>query len=251
MHRILGAFVIFAASLTPAFGSIIGGSSLSFSGAFHSGAVVTSFDCNRPGDAACLIVPPGSGDFAVSSSTGTFAQYNGTFGLIKSFNNALEPLNTPFVLPNFLTFDLNNNETMALQFIPLGTDTVSSSCAGLTHCTPQNPLLITASNPAGLSQFNLDSTVTGTTLTFSVMGLLIDSNGQTASLSGSFTSQFAGANPQQVLAELLAGGSATYSANLVAGTPTTNGPPSIPEPGSVALIGVGIAALAAARRRGR
>ena len=53
------------------------------------------------------------------------------------------PLNAAFSLPNWITFNLNNQIGLELTFLALGTDTVSTTCAGLTLCTPQNNLLIT------------------------------------------------------------------------------------------------------------
>ena len=57
-------------------GIIQPGSVLTFSGAANLGITSLSFLCNQPGDAQCAVAPAGSGDIAVSSSTGNFAQYN-------------------------------------------------------------------------------------------------------------------------------------------------------------------------------
>src|SRR5262245_24997780 len=113
------------AFLTPARsdGALISGSTLNINGDGTVGATFLNFNCDAPGGPASC--PALSGDFGVVSSTGTFAQYNGTFGFEHNLTNAAQPLNTTFSLPNFITFVLNANESIELTFIPVGTDTPS------------------------------------------------------------------------------------------------------------------------------
>lgn len=229
---------------TPSLAALIDGSQLNITGAGRVGATFLIFQCNQPGDAVCASPPPGKGDFAVANSTGSFTQYNTTFGLITSINNAAQPLNTPISLMNFMTFDLNNNITIELTFIPLGNDPASTNCAGLQHCTPQSNALITANNPQGLSAFNLDANQTGTAAVFGIRGIAHANDGTSANLAGTFTTQFTGLNPQQALAVALAGNPQTYSANLVITL--------IPEPGATFLVGLGLLGLGLiGRRHGR
>lgn len=225
---------------TPCYGSaLINGSQLHLSGDAIVGATFLNWNCDQVGDSACP--DANHGDFTVSSSTGTFAQYNNSFGLEADINNAVEPLNTPFSLTNFITFELNGNETIELNFIPLGNDPISSTCAGLAHCTPQNNLLITPNNPAGLSAFNLDQNALGTAASFGVVGIIHDISGATAAITGIYSAEFVGETPQQVLASIGGGTSSTYSANLAL-TIT-------PEPAAMTLIGAGLLALGLLRRR--
>jgi hypothetical protein len=219
---------------------LIDGSLLHFSGNLQTGAISLSWSCNQPGDSACSSPSPNQGDFTVSASTGSFAEYNSTFGLITDINNALQPLNTTFSLPNFLTFDLNNNITIELTFIPLGNDPVSINCAGLTHCTPQSNLLITPNNPSGLSANNLDENMTGTTLSFKVLGIVHQAGGATGTLSGSFSEEFTGENPLQVDAFIESGSDANYQANLSLTVTQT----AVPEPTLTLLSATGLLGLA-------
>ena len=219
-------------------------SQLSISGDVILGSTFLSFLCNQPGDPVCVSPPAGRGDFAASTATGSFAQYGGTFGLINSINNAAQPLNTSFSLPNFITFDLNNNVSLELTFIPLGSDPISTNCAGLAHCTPQNSLLITPNNPQGVSAFNFDQNVSGTTASFLVSGIA-HSGTDTGVLGGVFTITFPGLTPQQALALALAGIQLTYSATLQ----VTGSSSSVPEPAPMLLTGVGLFALLVGRRK--
>jgi hypothetical protein len=212
-------------------------SQLHLSGDVQLGAVSTTWQCDQPGDTECASAPANYGDFSVSASTGSFAEYNGTFGLIADINDAVQPLNTLFSLPNFMTFDLNSDITLELTFIPLGSDPESTDCAGLSHCTPQNNLLITPMNPLGLSAYNLDSNLSGTALTFGVIGVVDQSGGATAQLSGIFTEEFVGLNPQETLALVESGSNSTYSANLSLTLSET------PEPASIFLSGIGLVGL--------
>jgi hypothetical protein len=236
------AFSLLLLAPTSGFAGLINNSLLNVSGDALAGAASITWQCDLPGDVACPAA--GHGDFATTSSTGSFAQYNGTFGLIANINQAAQPLNTPFSLPRFMTFDLNNDIMIELNFIPLGTDTVSSTCAGLQHCTPQNNAFITPTNPGGLSAFNLDQQGVNTAATFSIVGKVHQlSSGQTGDLNGLFTSQFANMTPQQVLAALGQSNS-TYSSNLSLVLTTT-----VPEPGTTALMLGGLLVLAGASRR--
>jgi hypothetical protein len=221
---------------------IIDGSILNIGGQGVVSAVSLTFLCTLPGNPACTPPPVGAGDFAVANSTGSFAQYNNSFGLIKSINNFAQPLNTPISLPSFITFNLNNNVTIELTFIPLGTNTLSTTCIGIAHCTPQNAALATAANPNGISAFNLDQTQTGTTATFGIYGIARSNDGFTANLSGTFTTQFSNLTPDQALAAAFAGQTLSYSSqlSLIASS-------AVPEPASMfmagfALLGIGMAA---------
>lgn len=229
---------------TVARASLIDGSQLHLAGDAQVGAISLTWQCNQPGDAACASAPANVGDFSVSASTGSFAEYNSTFGLITDINDALQPLNTLFSLPNFMTFDLNSDITLELTFIPLGNDTVSSTCAGLSHCTPQNNLLITPNNPLGLSAFDLDSNLSGTAATFGVIGVVHQAGGQTGEFSGIYSAEFVGLNPQQTLALATGGSNSTYSANLSLTLSQT----STPEPTSIFLSGIGLVGLGLASR---
>jgi hypothetical protein len=214
---------------------------LQFGGTETVGAVSTNFGCNLPGDSTCASSGGGKGDFSVTGSTGVFAQYNGTFGLIGDTNNALQPLNTLFSLPGFLTFDLNNSLTIELTFLPLGTDSSSSNCSGLAHCTPQSNLLITPNNPLGLSGFDLDQTISGTLATSQVLGIIHLSDGTNVPISGDFTVEFLGLDPQQALALMMSGSSLTYQANL---TSTISATTVTPEPSSIVMTGPALIVLA-------
>jgi len=230
----------------PSLAALITGSQLNINGAGVVGATFLNFQCNLPGDTVCAAPPANTGDFSVNNSSLSFAQYNGTFGLIKSINNADQPLNALFLLANFMIFDLNNNITIDLTFIPLGTDPVSSlGCTDQPiHCTPRDPALATPANPQGLSAFNLDRNATGTAAVFGVYGVAHDNtDGTTANIAGTLTSQFTGDDPAAALARALAGSNRTYSSNL---TLTV-----VPEPSALVLGGLGLIGLSVFRFRKR
>jgi hypothetical protein len=229
------------------YGALVVGSTLNVGGNFNVGATFLNWNCNQPGDSVCASPPAVHGDFSVLTSTGTFAQYNNTFGLVADINNTAQPLNTPISLPNFMTFDLNNNVSIELTFLPLGTKTLSPTCTGLMDCTPSGiPGLITPANPAGTSAFNLDQNATGNAAAFSIMGTITDSSThQTGSISGIFTSQLEGVSPAGALAEFAAAGPSglalDYSSQLVINS-------VVPEPVTLALTGAGLLGLGLLRR---
>jgi hypothetical protein len=232
------------------YAALIAGSLLNLSGNGNVGATFLNWNCNAAGGPAICpansVTGAATGDFSVAGSTGTFAQYNGSFGFETDISQATAPLNTPFSLPNFITFALNANETIELTFIGLGTDTPSTTCVGLTHCTPQiGDGLISPTNPLGLSSFNLDQIGADTTAAFVVMGIIHDSSGATAPITGVYTAPFVGQNPAQVLSAFASAGGTGLNKSYAGNLSFT----IVPEPMTSVLLGSGLLAFGLILRR--
>jgi hypothetical protein len=204
-------------------GLVAGNNQLVINGSAIDGANFLNFQCNQAGDPLASLCLTSYGDFAVNSSVGSFVQYNGLFGQILDINNTNAPLGSTFTLPNFIVFDqvgspTTGNITLTLTSIPFGTDTQSTSCDGLLHCTPTNPGLVTVS-------------------------LVTDAQGDTADFIGTFSSTFTGFTPAQVLATL--GPDGTPSDTFAA----TFSLSEVPEPTTLSLVGIMLLGLGYWRRR--
>lgn len=241
------------------YGALVDGSVLEVTGSELQGATFINWQCNMPGDLICgTSVASGKGDFLVSNSTGTFATYNGTLGLITDINDTAEPLNTAISLANFITFDaagVPGFDSITLTTIPLGTDTQSATCAGLMNCTPTNTLLATMANPGGVSAFNLNENANGTAATFAWMGTITEGT-STAPVTALFSTELVNGTcvggpctPASALATLAAAGASglpvTYSQQATLSITVT------PEPTSAALAGIGLLGLGLFRLRRR
>jgi hypothetical protein len=248
-HALLGTLVL----LLPALSHATPTGQVTINGDAVIGTTFLNWLCDQSSDSPCLGT---AGDFVTNSpSTGSFAQYFGnavpnSYGKILDLSNAGQPLNTPFSDPLWITFNLNSNINLELTFIPLGTDTTSTTCAGLNDCTPVNAALITANDPAGLSAFNLDYNGVSTVLSFGLNGIVHDTtDNSTAPFVGVFTTQFAGETPQQVEAALAttSGIDRSYSATLVVGAASE----PVPEPTTISFLIIGLMGMGLIGRRRR
>jgi hypothetical protein len=246
----LGVTLIFTAPLS-ATTLLTNGSMLVFNGNAQVGATFLNWLCTQPG------APTGgcgttSGNIAVASSTGTFAALNGDFGYIKDISEAGQPIqNVPFAtLANFITFVTGANAalpniTLDLTELPEGTDTQSSTCAGINHCTPTSPAFVNANNLGGVSGFNLDynASVNSTTASFTFFGIVHDNvagdSPNTATFAGTFSEPISNSTPQQLLAAIAGGGTVT-AAYGQQGTLTLQ---LVPEPQTTALVLGGLLVL--------
>jgi hypothetical protein len=197
-----------------------------YSGSFDIGgssANVTqtgvSFNCDASiSTAPC--VPGGPGNFAVNAATGDLTPYLGEGGYIKNLSEATTPLNTPFLLSNWLTFFtgpvLVPDLALDLRFINLGidpqTDCTAAPAVGQL-CTPIIPALVGAPNdPQGLSSFNLQNLSNGgSSASFTVTGTARKlSTGELSSFTGTFTASLD--TPYQVaLQQILSGQPFTHT----------------------------------------
>jgi hypothetical protein len=209
--------------------------------------------------AACP-TPPGStptGDFlATGTQTGDFVPYAGNVGFIQDLNQATQPLNAPFYLDEFLVFqpgEVPNDIELDLTFIFLGTSGQAGCVAPpnlnatpAQQCTPIVPALVSPTNPAGLSPFNLRNDPGGAVASFSVAGYAERiSTGELTPFRGVFSAQFANTPYQTLLTQLSTAPGiiqASYSANFDA---------VIPEPATMGLVGGALVLLGAGALRRR
>ncbi len=178
---------------------------------------------------------------------------------MKSLNFFAEPINQPFLLSNFLKFNLVDI-ALDLTFIKEG-DYNPSGCSATPpaagqQCTPIIPQLVAPTNPNGLSPLDfLNLSANNSSVSFSVKGTARRiSTGETSAVTGAFTETFISPSNttdgsfQTTLTAFNTAGSFTadYTATFIA-TPATV---PTPEPASMALVGIGLSGLALLTRRG-
>lgn len=189
----------------------------------------------------------GGGIFSVTGGTGSFTPppFDAPLftGKIKNLDSALanQPTGTPFVFPNFLTFDSDLPTSFELRYIFVGTNGI----AGCSAAIPMGGQVCTPGGPGAGSPFNLqNNSPTQSTASFTVKGLVYNGP-DVMNFTGIFTTPFPTQSFQDVLAVLSSKGSVTapYAAQFTI--------TAVPEPGSFALVGVTLAGAAALRRRRR
>jgi hypothetical protein len=165
--------------------------------------------------------PAGTGNFHVTNAVGSsFTPYLSEGGYIQGLSEATTPLNTPFLLGNWLTFFTGPvvvpDIALDLQFNYLGIDSQADCLAapapGQT-CTPIIPALVGSPNdPLGLSSFNLQNLAGGgSSASFSVAGMARQiSTGQVSPFIGVFTAAL-DTPYQTALAQILAGEPFTHA----------------------------------------
>jgi len=155
------------------------------------------FNCPTTLDGATCPAPAGEGNFIINSGTGVTSSYVSTGGYITDLSETTTPLNTPFTLANWLTFDgvsFNLASTVLGPPLPTGNsgqaDCLLAPAPGQT-CTPVITSLVGSPNdPMGLSNFNLQNTANGFTASFDVNGTVTGLPGEGSTpyyFNGQFT----------------------------------------------------------------
>jgi hypothetical protein len=135
---------------------------------------------------------------------------------VNDISFGLQPINTPFLLQNFVTFGTNPNLRADLTFINIGVGGPVCPAAPAVGqiCTPASPALLTANNPFGWTPYTfLNTPGGGSTASIAFGGTVRDlSTGTAAPLTGTYTMQF-GQPFQSVLSNMASGGtpSGAYS----------------------------------------
>jgi hypothetical protein len=184
---------------------------------------------------------PTNGDINFVSGTESFSGLVGTTGTIADLNSAAQPVNAPFTLENFLTFDAQPTWDLTLGFITPGAGTA----AGCTDapgavCTPFVGSPFTIVNLVG----------GGSSVALAVRGTISDGSGDPVSnFVGTFTTQFSDMTADELIALIGTQGfvQSSHSAEFRA----TVTPEVIPEPATFLLLGTGLVTACGARRRQR
>jgi hypothetical protein len=176
----------------------------------------------------------GSGNLTYNSGTLLTV---GTTGNILDLT--LNPANPP--VDDFMVFTIGST-TIDFKLLALGPGSANTNCSGLAiGGTCSVPLLV------GVSPFLLTYDGGSTTsVTLAASGQVTDNGGVSwSNWAGAFTTQISTATPAQIAAAITGGGSvtSTQSGSFTAST--------IPEPGSMTLLGAGLIAIAIAARKRR
>jgi hypothetical protein len=252
-HTLTCAFMLTLLSSTVSFADVLSGSFSIGGSSADVGLSSIGFVCNTSLPNAPAPCPATTGNFQVNVVDGSAAlnAYLNQGGYVGDLSQATTPLNTTFLDADWLTFSSSAGNpvippalSLNLTFLPLGVDphNAANTCltapafAGQT-CTPEIAALVSANNPDGLSNFNLQNTATGFTASFDVLGTAKDSaTGNSIGFSGIFNATVSGETYQEALMQVAMGVAPpfTYSASFTL----------VPEPAFLPLFG-GVAILLA------
>ena len=170
---------------------------------------------------------------------GGFTALAGTTGTIHNITNPPYASGVIFPTPDFITFSVAPNISITLLELEPGVD----GAAGCTSTPPAAGQICTPNAPFP-SPFNLRNlSSTSSILSFSILGTEVDSlTDSNIPVSGLFNIQLPDESFQSVLAIVAGGGTITSSFDAQITTDTSSAP-SVPEPGTLATMAIGILAI--------
>lgn len=254
-YRTAAALAVLVAA--PLGAQIVPGSTLVFTG------VADASDVGTPG----VLLAFDQHVTIEDASTGSFAVRNGGVGGSQATIGDVVVGHGPQRVPNFLHFGAYRFD---LEFLPSGTygqDECYVEPVVGQRCTPFQSVLGDPYDNVGASPFFVTNGASGdpaapftSVAAFNVVGTVRGPGAVSSAFYGTIASTFVGRSYQEVLYTLETEGlsAVTFTGTLVAGTPA--GTPSggigvadtvVPEPGTWALVGAGLAGVFGLARRRR